>query len=687
MLGWLLPEFGSKDSPFAALARRLGGRWGLVAIFILIDLVLQWLGHEIQERPGTPTVMWPASGFMFAVFCLSGRSWWPLLGGLHILIESLSLQSGGDWWSPVLIGFADVIDTTIGATLVGWWVKEPTQIRVQQVALFVLAAAISTGIGALIGTAVSTTYLYPGMGYWPQTQLWWIGNWLGTVAFAPMFFVWGMAFWKTNPEVRLTSHRELAALCLLLPAITWYVFSTSPGDEASILQLPVMVFAGLTVAAFRVPPRWSVTLAAMAVLIISLLAVNQVGLFAVHESFSRMIHVQTFLATAAISTALLSIAIAEMRVKARRLESSEYRYRSFVEMSSEAVWCLEFVEPMPVNLPPEQMRDWFRRHGRIGECSLSFRKMDPLDAPDQAKPLRADSMWMDVYQRYLDEVAQQRFSSNDFRISAPVGGRPRVMLASFDGVVKDDKLVRIWGVARDVTELADLNARLQREQERLRSYARALTTAEERARRATAVDLHDGIGQSLIGMGMLLQVLRERVPPDERLMIDELKQRLHEVQERTRGMISDLSPPGLYELGLEPALNWLMVYHRGQDKLDVKLDCEVDESRVRLELRIQVFKLVRELLRNVIKHSGVRVAQVRVRTDERNLRLEVQDNGRGFDWQPDSSSVGKGGFGLWSIADRVAEFGGQFRVDSTPGAGARFDLIFPLPSERLSASA
>jgi signal transduction histidine kinase len=287
-------------------------------------------------------------------------------------------------------------------------------------------------------------------------------------------------------------------------------------------------------------------------------------------------------------------------------------------------------------------------------------------------------MWMDVYQRYLDEVARQHFSRSDFRISVPMGGKQRVMLASFDGVVKDGNLVRIWGVARDVTELAELNARLQREQERLRSYARALTTAEERARRTTAVDLHDGIGQSLVGMGMVLQVLRERVPPDSRLMLDELKQRLHEVQERTRGMISDLSPPGLYELGLGPALNWLVVYHRSHDKLDVQLECAVDEARVHLELRIQIFKLVRELLRNVIKHAGVRAAQVRVHSDDSELYVEVRDDGRGFDWQPDGSSAGRGGFGLWSIGDRVAEFGGQFRVDSAPGAGARFHLVFPL---------
>ncbi len=88
-------------------------------------------------------------------------------------------------------------------------------------------------------------------------------------------------------------------------------------------------------------------------------------------------------------------------------------------------------------------------------------------------------------------------------------------------------------------------ARQLRDQDRLKSYARQIVTAEEKARRATAIDLHDGIGQSLVGMAMTLQVAREQAPPDARMMLDEVRDRLRDVQERTRSMISDLSPPGL----------------------------------------------------------------------------------------------------------------------------------------------
>lgn len=678
MSAWMQLDMDGRDGALALLAKRLGGRWGVVAAFVLVDIALQWLGHAFQERFGTPTVLWPASGLLFAAFWLAGRSWWPVLGGAHIIIESFTLHSHDSWLSPVLIGCADVLDSAVGASLALYWIRERDKVRAQQVALFVLAAAIGTGVGALVGTYVSTSYLYPGMGYWSQMQLWWVGNWLGTVTVAPVVYVWVASLWKNIHEVRLRSRRELAAYCLLLPAISWYVFATPPGNVGSILQLPVMVFAVLTLAAFRIPPRWVVTLAAMVVLIVALFAANQIGVFAVRESFTRMIHVQAFLATVAVLTFLLATAIAEMRINANHLRASEYRYRNFVEMSSEAVWCVELAEPMPITLPVEDMHAWLRKHGRITECSRSYLRIDPGSRQDRVRPLRADPVWADIYRRYLEQVAVRSYSSTDFRVTVDLEGKPHHFLACFDGVVEDGRLCRIWGVARDVTELVGLNSRLTVERERLRNYARALMTAEDRARRATAVDLHDGIGQALSGISMTLEVVRAQVQSDTRLLLDEVRTQLRDLQEHTRSMISDLSPPGLYELGLTPALNWLAVYFRSNEKLDVRLECRVDEERVDLDLRVQVFKVVRELLRNVLKHAGVPTAYVRVAGDARTLRVEVRDEGCGFEWQMDASGSGKPGFGLWSIADRVRDIGGELHVDTAPGRGARFELVFPL---------
>jgi signal transduction histidine kinase len=360
------------------------------------------------------------------------------------------------------------------------------------------------------------------------------------------------------------------------------------------------------------------------------------------------------------------------------LREAEYRYRSFVALSAEAVWRVELEKPMPVTLRSGEQVQWLHEHARVVEASRTYATFDSLAAGGMPLPWRREAGWTAAYEDKLPAAALQDYSIDGLSFHVDIRGRRHTFVTSFSGVVQDGLLLRIWGVARDITELTELNARLLRDQERLKSYARQLVNAEEKARRATAVDLHDGIGQSLAGMAMTLDVARQQAPPEVKGLIEEVRARLREVQDRTRHMISDLSPPGLYELGLEPALQWLSVYMKGHDRLHVDMKTEVRESYIPLETRVLVFKLVRELLRNVVKHAGVNAAQLTVSGNAERLRVEVADRGKGFEWQMDMFGANIGGFGLWSIADRVHEAGGRFSVDTAPGRGARFEMVFPL---------
>jgi signal transduction histidine kinase len=250
-------------------------------------------------------------------------------------------------------------------------------------------------------------------------------------------------------------------------------------------------------------------------------------------------------------------------------------------------------------------------------------------------------------------------------------------ITGFRGVIEDGKLVRVWCVARDITELVDLNRELREKQDRLQLYARQLVGAEERARRATAVDLHDGIGQQLVGLAMTLDAVASRSPPEVRLLLGEATHTVREVQSITQRVIADLSPPGLYELGLEPALKWLSVYMRGKDNLQVELQVAENAAAYNLELRVLVFKLIRELLRNVVRHSGVQSAAVTVTQTPTELCVVVEDHGVGFEWQLSLFEPRSEGFGLWSVADRVRAAAGEMAVDTAPGRGCRVSVVFP----------
>ena len=231
---------------------------------------------------------------------------------------------------------------------------------------------------------------------------------------------------------------------------------------------------------------------------------------------------------------------------------------------------------------------------------------------------------------------------------------------------------------RHEDELVTLNNELRIKQDRVQMYARQLAGAEERARRSTAVDLHDGIGQQLVGLALTLDAAAARAPPETRLLLGEATHTLRQVHASTQRVIADLSPPGLYELGLEPALQWLAVYMRGRDNLQVILHVIVDDRAFDLEMRILIFKLIRELLRNVVKHARVNTATVNVSMTPRELSLEVIDDGVGFEWQLSLFDTPREGFGLWSVAERIREANGKMTVDTAPGRGCKVSVVFPL---------
>jgi signal transduction histidine kinase len=278
---------------------------------------------------------------------------------------------------------------------------------------------------------------------------------------------------------------------------------------------------------------------------------------------------------------------------------------------------------------------WLREHAYVAECNLAYLRFNRLfGLPEaEARLWRADVPWSAIYLEHIGKAAQQGYSVDGLQFTLSNDSRQFTYITGFRGVIEDGKLVRVWCVARDITELVDLNRRLREKQDRLQQYARQLVGAEERARRATAVDLHDGIGQQLVGLSMTLDAAASRSPPEVRLLLGEATHTLREVQSITQRVIADLSPPGLYELGLEPALKWLSIYMRGKDELQVELHVAPDAAAYNLELRVLVFKLIRELLRNVVKHSGVKAATVTVTQTADELCVVVQDRGVGFEWQ------------------------------------------------------
>lgn len=679
------PKHDMQDTSVAwpDMARRLRGEHWLILAFAVLYFPLVLLGYAFKTEVTQLTVMWPAVGLLLAMFILAPFRRWPILilvqmaceYGVAALNEDQSLAGG----TTFLYMTANTFDAIVGALVTRSHLWRFNMVRVSLVLQFLLASAAGAAASATLGAALVVGD-YAANSYLMQWQLWWIGNWLGSLVIAPVVLFWALPVRRLYSALSLRRRREIPLFAVALALSTWWLFDATLTGAHSMLQTPAVPLALLLAAAFRLPPRWSSLLALCTVTFAAALGSSGRNPFQASDPVSQIVVMQTYLVIMIALPLIVGMLVTSMRIVLDQVSASEARYRTFIELSSEAVCRVELDPPMPPDLPLEAQRQWLRDHATIAESNAAFNQICAASdgaAGNGGSSWQPAAPWCALYEQHLEAAAAAGYSLHGLRLKIDTPDRSRTFIAEFSGVLDEDRLRRIWCVARDVSEIVDLNTRLLRERERLKAYASQLVSAEERARRATAVDLHDGIGQSLTGMAMSLEVARMQAPQVAPLL-DDVRTNLRRVQERTRSMIADLSPPGLYELGLAPALQWLVVHFRSQDKLRVQLECRVNEESIGMDLRVLIFKLVRELLRNVVKHSGVDLANVNVHNDAQRLTVEVTDGGRGFEWQMEMFGPRPSSFGLWSISDRVSEFGGRFSVDTSPGQGARFRLEFPL---------
>jgi PAS domain S-box-containing protein len=235
-------------------------------------------------------------------------------------------------------------------------------------------------------------------------------------------------------------------------------------------------------------------------------------------------------------------------------------------------------------------------------------------------------------------------------------------------------------VKEDITQRKLTEERLITYKKKLQSLSSELSLAEERERRSIATELHDNIGQILATTIIKLKMLREsKSSVDHNGILDEINKLLDKTMQSIRLLTYELSPPILYELGFEPAVEWLVEQYR--KNYDMVIDIVRDEQSKPMEndMRTLLFKAVRELLVNVLRHAKAHNTKISIRRDRDNIRVEVEDDGVGFNASELHSSANKvSGFGLFNLGERIKYIGGYFGVISEPGHGTRITLVAPL---------
>ena len=239
-----------------------------------------------------------------------------------------------------------------------------------------------------------------------------------------------------------------------------------------------------------------------------------------------------------------------------------------------------------------------------------------------------------------------------------------------------------------VSELANLNQTLEQrvgertakaveQAKKLRFLSAQLSLAEEAERQRIAEILHEDLQQLLVAARMQLAALcRTRDASEREPIAREIADALERSFRLTRSLSVELAPPVLYEHGLAAALEWLAAETGKNYNVKVTVEADSSANPEAADVRIFLFRAVRELLLNSVKHtagSAVHVTMRHLRPDK--IRIIVADGGPGFDPALlDDKRTSSQKFGLFNIRERVSSFGGEFHINSSPKRGTQITL-------------
>jgi PAS domain S-box-containing protein len=246
-----------------------------------------------------------------------------------------------------------------------------------------------------------------------------------------------------------------------------------------------------------------------------------------------------------------------------------------------------------------------------------------------------------------------------------------------------DSLGRVTGaskVARDITE----RKRLERVLQQAELSGRLLQLQDEERRRV-ARELHDGAGQLLAALGMNMSALAaemSKLSPESARRVEENISLVDQAISEVRTLSHLLHPPFLDEVGLKSALSEY-VYGFGQrSNIRLALDLPNDLERLPRDLELTLFRIVQECLTNIHRHSGSPSACVRLSRLQREIQLEVTDEGRGMSSEiQEKFLAGKSsGVGLRGMRERVRQLGGQMNIKAS-GSGTTVVVMLPIRGE------
>ncbi len=266
----------------------------------------------------------------------------------------------------------------------------------------------------------------------------------------------------------------------------------------------------------------------------------------------------------------------------------------------------------------------------------------------------------------------------DFRIITKSGKQRWIGHACQPVYSTGGKYLGIRSSNRDITERKNAEEKLRSSKMELRKLTGYLQSVRENERVSIAREIHDELGQALTALKMDLSWLNNKLPEDQKLILDKIHSMIHLTDTTIKSMkkvLTELRPALLDDLGLDAAIEWQAEEFEKRTGITCEIDMDIEDVSLGKDLSIAFFRIFQETLTNVARHAMATNVEVELKKYEGRLTLEVSDNGKGIeDVQIDKQNA----FGIIGIRERAKYFGGEAVVEGIPGKGTTVTVNVPL---------
>ncbi len=376
--------------------------------------------------------------------------------------------------------------------------------------------------------------------------------------------------------------------------------------------------------------------------------------------------------------------ITERKHSEKALQESEQRFRIMADGTPVMIWAhdakgnIEYINTayrrfFGVNLEQVLGQNWHplvhedNREKYVGTFMQALKDQKPFHAAAWVKNAKGEWRWIESY-------GSPRFSA-DGKFCGMVGSSP-------DITERKQAEENLRSLNKELEQKVAERTRVAKDRaKKLQKLVGELTFVEQKERQRLAKILHDHLQQLLVGARMNSEILCRSVTEKHEKIAKKVLDLINQSIKTSRSLTTELYPQVLQQ-GLSAALKWTVRWMNENQGLTIDLQADPHIDPKQEDVTAFLYQSTRELLLNVVKHSGVKSARLEVVRDaeQKQLRVTVSDQGAGFD--PRSALKDEGiGFGLFSIQERLQLMGGSIEIKSSPGNGAALSLIVPLETK------